>query len=89
MTEQELARFNRGNELKKDIENLEREIELIEAKFQPPYPRTVGNITLTCVMNDRKVELPLDLFDLDDCVELVLQKRKKQLKWLKNEFKKL
>ena len=55
MTEKELARFNRGNELKKDIENLEREIEMIEAKFQPPYPRTVGNITLTCVMNDRKV----------------------------------
>ena len=89
MTEQELARFNRGNELKKDIENLEREIEMIEAKFQPPYPRTVGNTTLTCVMNDRKVEMTLDLFELDDCVELVLQKRKKQLKWLKNEFKKL
>lgn len=30
MTEKEFARFNRGNELKKDIENLEREIEMIE-----------------------------------------------------------
>ena len=89
MTEKELARFNRGNELKKDIENLEREIEMIEVDFQQPYPRTVGNITLTCMMNDRKVGMPLDSFDLDDCVELVLQKRKKQLKWLKDEFKKL
>ena len=29
MTEKELARFNRGNELKKNIENLERDIEKI------------------------------------------------------------
>ena len=37
MTEKELARFNRGNELKKEIENLERDIEQIESDFLPPY----------------------------------------------------
>ena len=38
MTEQELTRFNRGNELKKDIETLEREIEKIESGY------TVSNL---------------------------------------------
>ena len=89
MTEQELARFNRGNELKKNIENLEHEIEMIEIDFQPPYPRTISDIKLTCVMNDRMVGMALDSFDLDDCVELILQNRKKHLKWLKDEFDKL
>ena len=89
MTEKELARFNRGNELKKEIETLECEIEMIEIRFQPPYPRTVGDIKLSCMMNDRKVEMALDSFDLNDCVELVIQKRKKQLEWLKCEFEKL
>ena len=89
MTEQELARFNRGNELKKDIENLECEIERIEDDFQPPYPYTVCDIKLSCVIDDRMVEMTLDLDDLNDCVELLLQKRKDRLKSLKNEFKKL
>ena len=89
MTEKELARFNRGNELKKDIENLERDIEKIESDFQPPYPRTLLCIKLTCLMNDRQVEMWLDSEELDECVELVLQKRVERLKRLKDEFKRL
>ena len=88
MTEKELARFNRGNELKKDIENLEREIEKIESKFQPLHPRAIC-IKLTCLMNDRQVEMWLDSEELDECVELVLQKRVERLKRLRDEFKKL
>ena len=89
MTEQELARFNRGNKLKKDIENLERDIEKIESDFQPPYPRRLLCIKLTCLMNDRPVGMMLDSDELDECVELVLQKRAERLKRLKDEFKKL
>ena len=89
MTEQELARFNRGNKLKKDIENLERDIEKIESDFQPPYPRTLLCIKLTCLMNDRPVGMALDSDELDECVELVLQKRVERLKRLKDEFKRL
>ena len=89
MTEKELARFNRGNELKNDIENLECEIERIEDDFQPPYSYTVCDIKLSCVIDDRLVEMTLDLDDLNDCVELLLQKRMARLKRLKNEFKRL
>ena len=89
MTEKELARFNRGNELKKEIENLEREIERIESGFQPFYPRTLCCIKLTGLINDRPVEMRLDSDELDECVELVLQKRVERLKRLRNEFKRL
>ena len=41
------------------------------------------------LIDDRMVEMTLDLDDLNDCVELLLQKRKDRLKSLKNEFKKL
>ena len=85
MTEKELARFNRGNELKKEIENLEREIEKIESEFQPLYPNPLC-IKLTCLMNDRPVEMRLNSDELDDCIELVLQKRVERLKRLKDEF---
>ena len=88
MTEKELARFNRGNELKKDIENLERDIEKIESEFQPLYPNAIC-IKLSCLMNDRLVEMRLDSDELDECVELVIQKRVERLKRLRNEFKKL
>ena len=67
MTEKELARFNRGNELKKDIENLERDIEKIESEFQPHHPRAIC-IKLTCLMNDRQVEMWLESDELDECV---------------------
>ena len=89
MTEKELARFNRGNELKKDIELLVRDIEKIESDFQPPYPRRLLCIKLTCLMNDRPVEMRLESDELDECVELILQKRVERLKWLRNEFKRL
>ena len=88
MTEKELARFNRGNELKKDIENLECEIERIEDDFQPPY-RCALCIKLSGLINDRPVEMRLDSDELDECVELVLQKRMERLKRLKDEFKRL
>ena len=89
MTEKELARFNRGNELKKDIENLERDIEKIESDFQPPYPRTLCCIKLSGLINDRPVGMMLDSDELDECVELVLQKRVERLKRLRDEFKRL
>ena len=89
MTEKELARFNRGNELKNDIEKLEREIERIESEFQPLYPRTLCCIKLSGLINDRPVEMRLASDELDECVELVLQKRVERLKRLKNEFKRL
>ena len=89
MTEKELARFNRGNELKKEIENLEREIEKIESGFQPLYPRTLCCIKLSGLINDRPVEMRLDSEEMDECVELVLQKRVERLKRLKDEFKRL
>ena len=88
MTEKELARFNRGNELKKDIENLERDIETIESGFLPPY-RCALCIKLSGLINDRPVGMALDSEELDECVELVLQKRVERLKRLKNEFKRL
>ena len=88
MTEQELARFNRGNELKKDIEKLECEIERIEDYFLPPY-RCALCIKLTCLMNDIPVGMALDSDELDECVELILQKRVERLKRLRTEFKRL
>ena len=88
MTENELARFNRGNEIKNDIEKLEREIEKIENEFQPLYPHAIC-IKLSCLMNDRPVEMRLESDELDECVELVLQKRVERLKRLKDEFKRL
>lgn len=89
MTEKELARFNRGNELKKEIEKLEREIEKIESEFQPLYPRSLCCIKLSCLINDRPVEMRLDSDELNECVELVLQKRLQRLIRLKDEFKRL
>ena len=89
MTEKELARFNRGNEIKKEIEYLEREIERIESGFQPLYPRTLCCIKLSGLINDRPVEMRLDSDELDECVELVLQKRVQRLKQLRDEFKRL
>ena len=89
MTEKELARFNRGNELKNDIEKLEREIEKIESDFQPLYPRTLCCIKLSGLINDRPVEMRLDSEEMDECVELVLQKRVERLKRLRDEFKRL
>ena len=89
MTENELARFNRGNELKNDIEKLEREIEKIESEFQPLYPRSLCCIKLSGLINDRPVEMRLDSEEIDECVELVLQKRVQRLKQLRDEFKKL
>ena len=88
MTENELARFNRGNELKKEIETLEREIEKIENDFLPPY-RCALCIKLSGLINDRPVEMMLDSEEMDECVELVLQKRMERLKRLKDEFKRL
>ena len=89
MTEKELARFNHGNELKKEIENLEREIERIESDFQPFCSRSLCCIKLSGLINDRPVEMRLDSDELDECVELVLQKRVERLKRLKTEFKRL
>ena len=89
MTEKELARFNRGNELKNDIENLECEIERIEDDFQPFGSRSLCCIKLSGLINDRPVEMRLDSDELDECVELVLQKRVERLKRLRNEFKRL
>ena len=89
MTEKELARFNRGNELKNDIEKLEREIEKIESEFQPLYPRSLCCIKLSGLINDRPVEMRLESDELDECVELVLQKRVERLKRIRNEFKRL
>ena len=89
MTEKELARFNRWNEIKKEIEYLEREIERIESGFQPLYPRSLCCIKLSGLINDRPVEMRLDSDELDECVELVLQKRVERLKRLRDEFKRL
>ena len=89
MTEKELARFNRGNELKNNIEKLEREIEKIESEFQPLYPRSLCCIELSGLINDRPVEMRLDSDEFDECVELVLQKRVERLKRIRDEFKKL
>ena len=89
MTEKELARFNRGNELKKEIENLEREIERIENDFQPFGSRSLCCIKLSGLINDRPVEIRLESDELDECVELVLQKRLQRLIRLKDEFKRL
>ena len=89
MTEKELARFNRWNEIKKEIEYLEREIERIESGFQPLYPRSLCCIKLSGLINDRPVEMRLDSDELNECVELVLQKRVERLKRLRNEFKRL
>ena len=89
MTEKELARFNRGNELKKEIENLEREIERIESDFQPFGSRSLCCIKLSGLINDRLLEIRLESDELDECVELILQKRMERLKRLRNEFKRL
>ena len=89
MTEEELARFNRGNELKNDIENLECEIENIEDDFQPFGSRSLCCIKLSGLINDRPVEMRLDSEEMDECVELVLQKRVQRLKQLRDEFKRL
>ena len=89
MTEKELSRFNRGNELKNDIENLECEIERIEDDFQPFGSRWECCIKLSGLINDRPVEMRLDSEEIDECVELVLQKRVERLKRLKDEFKML
>ena len=89
MTEKELARFNRGNELKKDIENFECEIEMIENDFQPFGSRSLCCIKLSCMIDDRMVEMTLDSEEMDECVELVLQKRVQRLKQLRDEFKRL
>ena len=89
MTEKELARFNRGNEIKKEIETLEREIERIENDFQPFGSRSLCCIKLSGLINDRPVEMRLESDELDKCVELVLQKRIERLKRLRSEFKRL
>ena len=89
MTEKELARFNRGNELKKEIENLERDIKKIESDFQPFGSRSLCCIKLSGLINNRPVEMRLDSDELDACVEVVLQKRVERLKRLKDEFKRL
>ena len=49
MTEKELARFNRGNELKKDIDSLERQIEKIENDFKTTYLNIDGCLELATV----------------------------------------
>ena len=87
MTEKELARFNRGNELKKEIENLERDIEKIESGFLPPYPHSLCCIKLSGLINDRPVEMRLESAELDEGVELILQKRVERLKRFKDEIK--
>lgn len=90
MTQEELIRFNRGQELFGQIERIKSQIDNIEYIFDRHYyPRTESGWTLSVVINDSLEGLNLNSVEFWSCIENVIDLKKKKLEELQQEFDKL
>ena len=90
MTQEELIRFNRGNELFKQIESIKQQIDNIEYQFDSSYyPRTEFDWKLSAIINDSFKDINLSSEEFWKCVETIINAKHKKLKQLQTEFDKL
>ena len=90
MTQEELMRFNHGNELYEQIETIKGQIDNIEYLFDSNYyPRTEYNWKLSVIINDSFKDINLSPEEFWKCVETITDMKHKKLEQLQQEFEKL
>ena len=90
MTQEDLMRFNRSNELFEQIETIKRQINNIEYLFDRSYyPRTESIWKLSAMINDSFKDVNLSSEEFWKCVETVIDVKHKKLEQLEQEFDKL
>lgn len=90
MTQEELTRFNRGNELFGQIERIKSQIDDIEYLSERHYyPRTETGWKMSVIVNDSFKDILLSSEEFWLCVENVINFKKKKLEQLQQEFDKL
>lgn len=91
MTQEELNRFNRGNELSDDIQKLELKIQsLVDfSLLKEKYPRIERGWELSATVNDNLVKIILESEEFWKCIEVVLNSKRDQLSELKKKFAEL
>ena len=90
MTQEELMRFNRGNELSEHIETIKGQIDNIEYMFDRSYyPRTESGWRLSAIINNSIKGVNLSSEEFWKCVETIIDAKHKKLEQLQQEFDKL
>lgn len=90
MTQEELIRFNRGNELFEQIETIKRQIDNLEYLFDRNYhPRTESGWKLSAIINDSIKDVNLSSEEFWECVKTIIDMKHKKLEQLQQEFDKL
>jgi len=90
MSVDELMRFNRGNELVKEIEIIKKQIDNIKSLCKKSYyPRTESNWKLSIIINDSFININLNSEEFWKCIETLMNEKHKKLKQLQQEFNKL
>lgn len=90
MTQKELMRLNRGNELFGQIERIKSQIDDIEYLSERHYyPRTETGWKLSVVVNNSFEDINLSSEEFWSCIDNVINFKKKKLEQLQQEFDKL
>lgn len=90
MTQEELIRFTRGQELFGQIESIKAQIDDIEYMFDKHYrPRTESGWKMSVIVNDSFEEINLSPEEFWACVETIIDFKKNKLEELQQEFDKL
>ena len=90
MTQEELIRFNRGQELFGQIERIKSQIDNIEfISERHYYPRTETGWKMSVIVNDSFEEINLNSEEFWSCIDNVIDCKKKRLEQLQQEFDKL
>lgn len=90
MTQEELMRFNRSNELSEQIKTIKRQIDIIEYRFDRSYcPRTESCGRLLAIINNSIKDINLSSEEFWECVETIIDVKHKKLEQLQQEFDKL
>lgn len=90
MTQEELERFNRGNDLFDRIERVRAQINNIKHTFDKHhYPRTESDWRLSVVFNNSFENINLNSEEFWKCIDTILYIKNKKLEQLQQEFDKL
>lgn len=90
MTQEELIRFNRGNDLFDQIERIKAQIDNIKHTFDRHYyPRAESGWKLSGIFNDSFENINLSSEEFWKCIDTILYIKNKKLEQLQQEFDKL
>lgn len=88
MTQEELTRFNHGNELSKQIESIKNQIDNIEYLIEC-YPRTESGWRLSAIINSSIKDIKLNSEEFWKCIETIIDIKHKSIEQLQQEFDEL